>query len=90
MRTECPPAVVAHRGPWTIRTSGLTRLARAAVPLDDRCGERAPMGAHLLECSGNNNPANFGLMSVAEWDGVPLTDVVASAPALVRTPTGFS
>ena len=24
------------------------------------------MGAHLLECSGNNNPANFGLMSVAE------------------------
>ena len=34
------------------------------------------MGAHLLECSGNNNPANFGLMSVAEWDGVPLLDVV--------------
>ncbi len=36
------------------------------------------MGAHLLECSGNNNPANFGLMSVAEWDGVPLIDVVAT------------
>jgi DMSO/TMAO reductase YedYZ molybdopterin-dependent catalytic subunit len=35
------------------------------------------MGAHLLECSGNNNPANFGLMSVCEWDGVPLTSVVA-------------
>ena len=36
-----------------------------------------PMGAHLLECSGNNNPANFGLMSVAEWDGVPLVDVLS-------------
>jgi DMSO/TMAO reductase YedYZ molybdopterin-dependent catalytic subunit len=35
------------------------------------------MGAHLCECSGNNNPANFGLMSVAEWDGVPLTDVLS-------------
>ena len=35
------------------------------------------MGAHLFECSGNNNPANFGLMSVAEWDGVPLTDVLS-------------
>ena len=35
------------------------------------------MGAHLCECAGNNNPANFGLMSVAEWDGVPLTDVLS-------------
>jgi DMSO/TMAO reductase YedYZ molybdopterin-dependent catalytic subunit len=37
------------------------------------------MGAHLIECSGNNNPANFGLMSVAEYHGVPLADVVARA-----------
>ena len=22
VRTECPPAVAAHQGPWTIRTSG--------------------------------------------------------------------
>jgi DMSO/TMAO reductase YedYZ molybdopterin-dependent catalytic subunit len=35
------------------------------------------MGPHLLECSGNNNPANFGLMGVCEWDAVPLTSVVA-------------
>jgi DMSO/TMAO reductase YedYZ molybdopterin-dependent catalytic subunit len=35
------------------------------------------MGAHLCECSGNNNPANFGLMSVAEWDGIPLVDVLS-------------
>ena len=77
VRTECPPAVVARREPWTIRTSGL--LARAgAVPLDDVSRRARPMGAHLLECSGNNNPANFGLMSVAEWDGVPLAEVVST------------
>ena len=35
------------------------------------------MGAHLLECSGNNNPANFGLMSVCEWEGVLLSDVLS-------------
>ena len=35
------------------------------------------MGPHLFECSGNANPSNFGLMSVAEWDGIPLTDIVA-------------
>ena len=34
------------------------------------------MGPHLFECSGNANPSNFGLMSVAEWDGIPLLDVV--------------
>ncbi|MGH9203047.1 MAG: molybdopterin-dependent oxidoreductase, partial [Vicinamibacterales bacterium] len=32
---------------------------------------------HLFECSGNGNPSNFGLMSVAEWEGVPLAEVVA-------------
>jgi DMSO/TMAO reductase YedYZ molybdopterin-dependent catalytic subunit len=36
-----------------------------------------PMGAHVIECSGNTDPDNFGLLSVAEWDGVPLTDVLA-------------
>ena len=35
------------------------------------------MGPHLFECAGNNNPANFGLISVAEWDGVPLTEIVS-------------
>jgi DMSO/TMAO reductase YedYZ molybdopterin-dependent catalytic subunit len=75
VRTECPPAVAAHQGRWTIRTSGL--LAKpSTVALDDIIGRARPMGAHLLECSGNNNPANFGLMSVAEWDGVPLLEVV--------------
>jgi DMSO/TMAO reductase YedYZ molybdopterin-dependent catalytic subunit len=34
------------------------------------------MGAHLFECSGNGNPSNFGLMSVAEWEGIPLAEVV--------------
>jgi DMSO/TMAO reductase YedYZ molybdopterin-dependent catalytic subunit len=35
------------------------------------------MGPHLFECSGNGNPSNFGLMSVAEWEGIPLAEVVA-------------
>jgi DMSO/TMAO reductase YedYZ molybdopterin-dependent catalytic subunit len=77
IRTEAPAAAARHRGPWTIRTSGL--LARAGSVTDDALARIArPMGAHLFECSGNNNPANFGLMSVAEWDGVPLADVVSA------------
>ena len=33
------------------------------------------MGAHLIECAGNSDPQNFGLMSVANWDGVTLGDL---------------
>ena len=42
------------------------------------------MGAHLIECAGNTDPQNFGLMSVAEWDGVPLAALLprfGSGPA---------
>lgn len=75
VRTESPRPASRLDG-WTIAVSGLiaeqTPLSFAGLTRDAR-----NMGPHLLECSGNNNPANFGLMSVCEWDGVPLTTVVA-------------
>ena len=80
VRTECPAIVAAHRGPWSLRTSGFIGLpaGAGALSIDDLMRRARPMGAHLLECSGNNNPANFGLMSVAEWDGVPLSEFIAA------------
>jgi DMSO/TMAO reductase YedYZ molybdopterin-dependent catalytic subunit len=76
VRTECPVAVARHRGPWQIKTSGLLRR-ESSLTADALLKSARPMGAHLFECAGNNNPANFGLISVAEWDGVPLVDVVS-------------
>jgi DMSO/TMAO reductase YedYZ molybdopterin-dependent catalytic subunit len=76
VRTECPPAVAQHRGPWHVKTTGLLR-AEGSLTIDELMKSARPMGAHLCECSGNNNPANFGLMSVAEWDGVRLVDVLS-------------
>src|SRR5688572_29624150 len=76
VRTECPVAVARHRGPWRIKTSGLLRR-ESSLTADALLNSARPMGAHLFECAGNNNPANFGLISVAEWDGVPLVDVVS-------------
>ena len=29
-----------------------------------------------MECAGNSDPANFGLMSVATWTGFPMPDVI--------------
>ena len=76
IRTEMPAAARAHQGPWTLDASGL--LAQpAALKLDDLAKLSKKMGPHLFECSGNGNPSNFGLMSVAEWEGIPLVEVIA-------------
>jgi DMSO/TMAO reductase YedYZ molybdopterin-dependent catalytic subunit len=76
IRTEMPEAARRHQGPWTLDANGL--LAQPALlELDDLTKFSKNMGPHLFECSGNGNPSNFGLMSVAEWDGIPLAEVVA-------------
>ncbi|MGE0866689.1 MAG: molybdopterin-dependent oxidoreductase, partial [Vicinamibacterales bacterium] len=75
IRTEIPAAAAAHTGPWTIETSGL--LAKdGTLALDAVAKQSKNMGPQLFECSGNANPSNFGLMSVAEWEGIPLTGIV--------------
>jgi len=75
VRTERPPAAVRHI-PWTITASGL--MARpVTLTVTELIRQARKMGPHLIECSGNNNPANFGLMSVCEWDGILLSDVIA-------------
>ncbi len=78
IRTEMPAAAAeaASKGPWTLEAGGLIAQP-ATLRLDDLSKQSKKMGPHLFECSGNANPANFGLMSVAEWEGVPLAEVVA-------------
>jgi len=77
IRTEMPAAAAAHTGPWTIETSGL--LAKdGTLVLDAIAKQSKSMGPQLFECSGNGNPSNFGLMSVADWEGIPLTGIVDS------------
>lgn len=77
IRTEMPAAAeAAAKGPWTLDAGGLLSEP-AALRLDDLAKQSRAMGPHLFECSGNANPSNFGLMSVAEWEGIPLTEVVS-------------
>jgi DMSO/TMAO reductase YedYZ molybdopterin-dependent catalytic subunit len=75
IRTESPVAL-ARQKEWSIKISGLTGGVDS-LKLPDLSQRARPMGPHLLECSGNNNPANFGLLSVCEWDGVLLSDVLS-------------
>jgi len=76
IRTEMPAGARDHQGPWTLDAGGLV-ASPTKLQLDDLAPRSKQMGPHLFECSGNANPSNFGLMSVAEWEGIPLTEVVA-------------
>jgi DMSO/TMAO reductase YedYZ molybdopterin-dependent catalytic subunit len=93
VRTECPAAAAdaARQKAWTIAIGG--GPASASLSIEDLRRRARPMGTHLLECAGNNNPTNFGLMSVAAWDGVPLTDILPdlmrAAPSTAAPPTGL-
>src|SRR5438045_1615074 len=35
-----------------------------------------PMGAHLMECAGNVRQARFGLLSVGNWAGIPVPEIL--------------
>jgi len=35
-----------------------------------------PMGLHLMECAGNTRAAHFGMISVGDWVGVPLGELL--------------
>ncbi len=36
------------------------------------------MGKHLMECSGNTRATRFGLLSVGDWSGVLISDLLAT------------
>ena len=74
VRTSAPDRLDPSR-PWTVTLGGLVRRP-VTVTLDRLAQDVAPMGTHLLECAGNNNPGNFGLMSAAQWSGVPIGRVL--------------
>lgn len=70
IRSEHPPSMppadawsITSGAPGTVaQVTDVTTLARTA---QDR-------GEHVMECAGNSDPANFGLLSAARWTGVPL------------------
>jgi len=64
--------------PWTIHLSGLVEKPMT-ISAEVLARQARPMGIHLMECSGNTRSAHFGMMSVAEWHGVPLQEILEAA-----------
>jgi len=73
VRTAAPrelDAAVAAT-PWTIAIRGRVE-SPASVALADIERASIKAGPYVMECAGNADPTNYGLMSAATWDGAPL------------------
>ena len=69
VRTAAPAAL--RPDGWMMRIGG---LVASSLDVDAKTLDALTVrgGRYLLECSGNVDQSNYGLMSTADWDGVPL------------------
>lgn len=74
IRSAAAPALPAAAS-WQLTLGGLVREERTLTAEALRRDSDA-RGVHLMECAGNADPANFGLLSAATWSGVPIAAVL--------------
>jgi len=60
---------------WTVKIDGLVE-SPSTLSLVQLTRRAKPVGQHLMECAGNARFAHYGLISVANWVGVPLADIL--------------
>lgn len=65
---------------WQVKLGGLVERP-ASLTIGNLNKAAKPMGAHLMECAGNVRQARFGLLSVGNWAGIPVSEVLDRAKA---------
>lgn len=66
--------------PWSLRVGG-GLVQSFELSMEELRRMAKPMGLHLMECAGNARSVHFGMMSVADWAGVPLSGILERAKA---------
>src|SRR5262249_39117092 len=77
VRTAAPPALPPADG-WTLHIGGLVQ-AGIDLRLRDLEPLAAPPARVLLECSGNADQSHYGLLSAADWAGIPIAAILDRA-----------
>ncbi len=67
--------LLENERPWLIRVRGLVE-PELNLTLEELKSVVKPAGLHLMECAGNVRAARFGMVSVADWAGVPMSEVL--------------
>ena len=70
---------------WHIGIDGL-KGQPSQLPIADLKRAAKPMGLRLMECAGNVRQARFGMISVGNWAGVPLSEILDNAKAKPQAP----
>jgi len=65
---------------WAISLDGLV-AAPQKLKIGDLQAAAKPLGLHLMECAGNTRAAHFGMISVGDWAGVPISEILSRAKA---------
>jgi DMSO/TMAO reductase YedYZ molybdopterin-dependent catalytic subunit len=68
-------AFLDDQKPWRVNIAGLVTQP-VSLTIDDLSAMAKPMGLHLMECAGNPSSARFGMMGVAGWNGILLSDLL--------------
>ena len=86
IRTRAPEGVASRgAGDWSVQFippedfSGHLRDfggPQGEISIEELREDSRDQGLHLLECSGNSARHRFGLLSVARWSGVPVSDLL--------------
>lgn len=74
----CASQLLAGQRPWTVMVGGLVEKP-FNLAMADLEKMAKPMGSHLMECAGNSRQIHFGMMSVADWTGVPISQILDGA-----------
>jgi DMSO/TMAO reductase YedYZ molybdopterin-dependent catalytic subunit len=65
---------------WQVNVDGLVGQP-SALTIENLKRAAKPMDLHLMECAGNTRVAHFGMISVADWTGVTLSEILDNAKA---------
>jgi DMSO/TMAO reductase YedYZ molybdopterin-dependent catalytic subunit len=72
--------LLPNPGTWQVKIGGLVERP-IHLEIEALRNMAKPMGAHLMECSGNVRLTRFGLLSVGDWSGVPVSEILDKAKA---------
>ena len=83
VRTDLPASHGRHF-PWDIAIEGVE--IPFALPFSEIASRSRPVGNFVLECSGNDPGGRFGLLSAADFEGIPFREILSLIRKRTRAP----
>lgn len=80
----CASQLLPDSNRWQVKLGGLVDRPMN-LGIESLRKAAKPMGTHVMECAGNVRLARFGLLSVGEWAGVPVSEILDKAKAKAAT-----